>query len=260
MKILAIANNKGGCGKTATSLYLGRLLADAGLRTLLIDLDPQANLTQQSGVMVGKATIADVLSGAPGAPTIRDALIYVDCEKPAHAQSPFYLCPSEFQLANVSLGLLNDAVRGRTALRRALREIKAGFDIVIIDCPPEAGILLANALLAADGVICPAEPEQAAIDGVRRVVQVVDHIRTEYERDHPEVLGVVATRVHALAGRHREGIGIMESSILAPLLGCIPERNGASRESDLREAYRPIAERVALWARGEMRDAGPILN
>lgn len=239
-KVIAVANNKGGCGKTATSFYLGKLLAGMGVRTLLVDLDPQANLTEQ--IFIGQApTIADVLSGGPGSGDIRQAMTVVDRE------GNLWLCPGEFQLANVALGLLNDAVRGRTALRRALRSTPDSIDLVLIDCPPEAGILLVNALLAAHGVICPAEPEIAALDGVRRVAEMVDIIRTEYERDEPVMLGTVATRVDHRTNRHLDGVERMRQSALVPLLGCVPERNGASRHVDLMHHYQPIADHIADW-------------
>lgn len=244
MKTIAIANNKGGCGKTATSFYLGKLLADAGIRTLLIDLDPQANLTDQ--LFIGASiTIADVLGGAPGSGDIRHAMAPVDRD------AYLWLSPGEFQLANVALGLLNDAVRGRTALRRALRSTPNDIDLVLIDCPPEAGILLVNALLAADGVICPAEPEPAALDGVRRVAEMVAIIREEYDSDRPRVLGTVATRVDSRTNRHQDGIDAMKESGFAPLLGWVPERNGGSRHDELMFHYAPIAEQLVEWLKGK---------
>lgn len=245
MRVIAIANNKGGCGKTASTHYLGRLLAEQGIGTLLIDLDPQANLTE-SFTFVNQATttIADVLGGAMPGVNIIDAV------EMAQATDPLWLCPSEFQLANVAFGLLNDAVRGRTALRRALLFVPEHVDICLIDCPPEAGILLVNALLAADGVICPAEPEPAALDGVKRVTEMVDLIRSEYERDKPMMLGTVATRIDNRTNRHQDGVERMRQSAV-PLLGCIPERNGGNRERDLLDAYRPVAEWIAEWIGGE---------
>lgn len=244
MKTIAIANNKGGCGKTASTHYLGRLLAEMGLHTLLIDLDPQGNLTE-SFMPVNQAatTIADVLGGAgPG-------VSIVDAVEVAQLSDPLWLCPSEFQLANVAFGLLNDAVKGRTALRRALRDVPSHVDICLIDCPPEAGILLVNALLAADGVICPAEPEAAALEGVKRVAEMVDLIRSEYEREWPVMLGTIATRIDSRTNRHQDGVETMESSTLVSLLGCVPERNGENRERALLEFYCPIAGWIYRWAK-----------
>lgn len=253
MKILAVANNKGGCAKTTTAYHLGMLLATQGRRTLLIDLDPQANLSQRFLMDIDveaeswpSKTIADVLGGAVEGMDLAKA-IYVT------QTTNLFLAPSEFQLANVALGLLYDAVRGRTALQRALRTaaVEARFDAVIIDTPPEAGILLVNALLAADGVLLPAEPEGDALAGVRRVVEMVDHIRTEFDRERPIILGTVATRVDTRTNRHKDGLEIMRKSLLAPLRSTIPERNGEAREATLSDAYGQLATLIGKWVGGD---------
>lgn len=186
MKTVAICNHKGGSGKTTSAYYLGNLLAEMGLRTLLIDLDAQANLTGRFVDEIGEEispTVADALGGAVDPKvTLREVLV------PVRADAPLFLAPSELQLANTAVGLLNDAVRGRTALRRAMASIKGQFDICVIDCPPEAGITLVNALLTADRILCPAEPEPDALTGVKRIVEIVDHVRREFERDRKSVV------------------------------------------------------------------------
>lgn len=240
MKTIVLANNKGGCAKTTSTYHLGLTLAAQGQRTLLIDLDPQANLTERfyNQGYRPPTTVADVL----GAAMPIEKAIYA-----AASDRDLHLLPSEFQLANVAFGLLNDAVLGRTALRRALAPVAHAYDLVLVDCPPEAGILLVNALLAADGVLCPAEPEEAAFAGIKRVVEMVDIIRREYERDTPSVLGSVATRVDQRTNRHLDGLVTMGKSKRAPLLATILERNGANRDRDLLAAYAPVAAYVLEW-------------
>lgn len=247
MKIIAIANNKGGCGKTTTAFYLAQLLA-CQYRTLLIDLDPQANLTERFASELAlslpngyRLTIADVLGGASAKVVNLAEAIY-------SVEGNLYLCPSEPQLANVALGLLNDPVRGRTALRRALRTIDAKrFDVVVVDSPPEQGVLLVNALLAADGVICPAEPENDALMGIRRVTEMVNFIRSDDGRETPVLLGMVATKTNARANRHQDGIDLMRRSKASPLLAVIPARDGEGRDRDLRIAYQPVMDTVVTW-------------
>lgn len=242
MKILAIANNKGGCGKTTTAFYLAQLLA-CQYRTLLIDLDPQANLTERFTVEY-RLTIADVLGGASAKVVNLAEAIY-------SVEGNLYLCPSEPQLANVALGLLNDPVRGRTALRRALRTLDANhFDVVVVDSPPEQGVLLVNALLAADGVICPAEPEHDALMGIRRVTDMVHFIRSDDGRETPVLLGMVATKANGRANRHQDGIELMRRAKV-PLLAVIPARDGEGRDRDLRIAYQPVMDVVVGWMEGE---------
>lgn len=238
MKVVSICNNKGGVAKTTTAYNLGLILAGEGLRTLLLDLDPQFNLTERffdKGYQPGN-TIADVLGQG------------MAMDKATYPVGPHLsLCPSEFQLANVAFGLLNDAVRGRTALARALRPVADAYDVVLVDCPPEAGILLINALLAADGALLPAEPEPDALAGVKRVVEIVEMIRTEFERERPVVLGTLATRVDLRTNRHLDGLEIMRASTLAPLWAEIPLRNGDGRDRALLDAYEPVADRVCQW-------------
>ncbi len=244
MKVLSIANFKGGCGKTTTAYHLGKLMAGYRVRTLLIDLDPQHNLTERFYTQSGEPTIADVLGGAAPSVNLTHAVIAVKQDAPLH------LVPSEFNLANVALGLLSDVVKGRTALRRALRAVEGQYDLVIIDCPPEAGILLANALLASDGVLLPAEPERDALAGVKAVFEMASAIRDEFERASPVVLGTVAARVDVRTNRHADGLAIMDASPLAPLWGQIPERNGQLRDQELTLAYGVVAERIRDWLGG----------
>jgi len=250
MKTIAICNHKGGTAKTTSVYHIGRLLAEAGLRTLLIDLDPQANLSFRFDYE-SDYTVADVLGGALD-PRVTLAETVAVVHEGGRIVERLDLCPSEMQLANTAVGLLNDAVRGRTALRRALAEVRTAYDFCLLDCPPEAGIMLVNALLAADGVLCPAEPEADALLGVRRVAEIVDHIRREFERETPVVLGTIATKVDLRTNRHREGLKTMQASLLAPLRAVVPERNGDQRDGLLRTAYQAVADYLIAWGEGRI--------
>lgn len=244
MKTIAICNHKGGTAKTTSTYHIGCLLAEAGFPTLLIDLDPQANLSNRFWYDC-KYSIADALGGA-----VEPKVTLAEILNPVHDSGRLYLAPSEMQLANTAVGLLNDAVRGRTALRRALAPLRTTYDFCLLDCPPEAGIMLVNALLAADGVLCPAEPEADALLGVRRVAEIVDHIRREFERETPVMLGTIATKVDLRTNRHREGLGSMKASQLAPLRAVVPERNGDQRDGLLRAAYQAVADYLIAWGEG----------
>lgn len=238
MKVLSIANFKGGCGKTTSAYYLAKLMSLRRVKTLVIDLDPQHNLTDMFTPNSVGATIADVLGGlAPAVPI----------ERAIHPLGQMLtLVPSEDTLANVALGLLSDVVKGRSALRRALRQVDNWYGLVLIDCPPEAGILLANALIASDGVLLPAEPEPPAIAGIRAVADMVGLLRDELERDTPTILGTIATRIDQRTTRHAAGLKQMRS-LPAPLWGEIPERNGQLRDQELRLAYEPVTDRIYEW-------------
>ncbi len=241
MKTIAICNHKGGTAKTTSTYYLGTLLAANGLRILLVDLDPQANLSKRF-YDASTYTIADALGGAVE-PLVSLAEILV----PVDHAGRLTLAPSELQLANIAVGLLSDAVRGRTALRRALAPVKAHFDLCLIDCPPEAGIMLVNALLAADGLLCPAEPEGDALAGVQRIIEIAADIRREFERATPVLLGTIATRVDARTIRHRDGLALMQADTNASVRAIIPESNGEQRDDRLRAAYAGVAAYVTDW-------------
>jgi chromosome partitioning protein len=247
MKIVAICNHKGGSAKTTSTYYLGQLLAEAELRTLLVDLDPQANLSARFDYGC-EYTVADALGGAIE-PRVMMADTIASVYRNGRTVAGLHLCPSEMPLANTAVGLLNDAVRGRTALRRALASVKADYDICLIDCPPEAGIMLVNALLAADGVICPAEPETDALAGIKRVAEIVDHIRREFERETPVMLGTIATHVDLRTNRHRDGLDVMKSSALVPLRGIVRESNGEQRDDNLRMSYAQVSIFLRDWVK-----------
>lgn len=252
MRTVVIANNKGGCGKTTTAYHLGRLMAGQRLRTLLVDLDPQANLSGRFEAHWDH-TVDDVLGGATAARCVaQDAIIEVGLDGYLH------LLPSSDELANVALGLLHDVIVGRMALRRALRQVQDQYDLAIVDCPPEAGILLANALFAADGILLAAEPEEDALAGAARVVQMAAAVREDRERETPAVLGIVATRIDRRTTRHDAGLIYINQhqAEYGPLVGTIPERNGQLRNQELTLGYQPTADALVAWLNGKKAVVG----
>jgi chromosome partitioning protein len=244
MKTLIIANNKGGCGKTTTAYHLGRLLAGHRHRTLLVDLDPQANLSGRF-TLTWDLTIDDVLGGATAARCTME-------QATTHVADYLHLVAASDDLANVALGLLHDVIVGRMALRRALRSVEPLYEVAIIDCPPEAGILLANALFAADGILLVAEPEEDALTGAQRVAAMAAAVREDRERKTPAVIGLVASRVDLRTNRHQAGLVYMQNNPqIGPFLGFVPERNGQLRDQELTLAYQPVAEHLETWLKGD---------
>ncbi len=180
MKTFVIANQKGGVGKTTTALNLGAGLANLGKKVLLIDLDPQANLS--SGVGFKKAnnqeerpasekeasykSIYDVLvNNTP----LSSVFISTDIEN-------LYLVPSHLSLAGAEIEIVNMLAR-ETLLKKALQEFKEPFDYVFIDCPPSLGLLTINALTAADHVLIPIQCEYFALEGLSQLIQTLDLVR-----------------------------------------------------------------------------------
>lgn len=185
MKIVAIANQKGGVGKTTTAVNLGSALAELGHRILLIDLDPQANTTSSFGLqglegislyepLLGNASITDKIF-----PTRRDDLFIVPAD--------LDLAGAEVEIARMPNHL--------TRLAETLEPLQAdqSFDFVFIDCPPSLGILMSNALAAADELLTPIQCEYFALEGLVKIVRLVERVRDAGANKRLELAGIVMT-------------------------------------------------------------------
>lgn len=183
MKVIAIANQKGGVAKTTTTHNLGVALAAKGKRCLLIDLDSQASLTISVGLepLEVKRTIVDLLR--------KDGVPAQECIK--RIRSRLHIITSIIDLAPMEMELLSRASREKI-LDRALRPIREEYDFILIDCPPQLSILTINALSCADGVMIPVKTDYLAYRGL---TQLYDSIEEIQELINPElkVLGVIAT-------------------------------------------------------------------
>ena len=178
-KIYALANQKGGVGKTTTAINLAACLAEAGERALVVDLDPQANATSGLGMRANGTSSYDLLDGAPIA----------ELAKPTQFANLF-LIPSKPELGGASVEL-SQRDDGDRYLAQAL-EHTDGFDFVLLDCPPSLGPLTVNALAAADRVVVPVQTEYYALEGLAQLVQSINLIKT---RLNPklEIAGVLLT-------------------------------------------------------------------
>ncbi len=166
-RILAIANQKGGVGKTTTSVNLAAALASYGQRVLLVDLDPQGNATMGSGEEKHRLQVSvyEVLTGAaPIAAAIRRA-----------AGGDYDLLPANGDLTAAEVELLGAANKERR-LDAALAEVRHHYDYVLIDCPPALSMLTVNALAASDGVIIPMQCEYYALEGLSDLVNTIARI------------------------------------------------------------------------------------
>jgi chromosome partitioning protein len=163
--VLALANQKGGVGKTTTAVNLAACLAEAGGRTLVVDLDPQANATSGLGERVGKASTYDLLDGAP----LEDVAGGTRFEN-------LDLVPSNPELAGAAVELARRE-DGETFLPEALGASRDRYDFVFVDCPPSLGPLTVNGLAAADGVLAPVQCEYYALEGLAQLLQSVDLVR-----------------------------------------------------------------------------------
>ena len=164
---IAVLSQKGGTGKTTAVRTLTDIFRRAGLSTLAIDLDPQGNLSDYFDVDPdADPTVSDVLTGrAQASEAVHDDVI-----------------PANLQLAEAELALGGKMGRELT-LRRALRDVQRGYDIVLVDCPPALGLLTVNALVAADHALLSAEAQYFALQGVEQAIEVIDLARDNLNPD-----------------------------------------------------------------------------
>ena len=194
-RIVALCNQKGGVGKTTTTINLGAALAGFGRRVLLVDFDPQGALSVGLGVNPGQLdrTVYNLLM---------DRGAHVDDVLLKSSVSGMDLVPSNIDLSAAEVQLVGEVAREQT-LQRALEPIVEEYDYVLIDCQPSLGLLTVNALTAAHGVLIPLECEYFALRGVALLMQTIDKVR---ERLNPqlEVDGVLATMFDARTLHSRE--------------------------------------------------------
>ena len=165
-KIIAVANQKGGVGKTTTTVSLSAYLAEQGKRVLLVDADPQGNATSGVNAEAGKYTLYEAL--------LLQCEIGKTIEKTAIDR--LSVCPSDIRLAGAEIELI-EVERREYRLRAALSQVSKDYDFILIDCPPSLGLLTVNALTAANSVLIPIQTEYYALEGVTALLDTVRRVR-----------------------------------------------------------------------------------
>jgi chromosome partitioning protein len=211
VSIIAVANQKGGVGKTTSTLNLGAALQEAGKRVLLVDFDPQGNLSVAAGVVdidAAYPSIGDLLTlggrgRTLGAPTIESAIVAT----PAGLD----LVPSNGTLSAAELGLVSSLNR-ESALSVLLKPIESRYDYILIDCLPSLGLLAINALRAANGIVIPVQADFLAIQGLAQIFETIAAVRAQLNPDL-NILGVVLTLVDQRTAHSREVVRVVRSSL-----------------------------------------------
>ncbi|MEY2683836.1 MAG: hypothetical protein RJA09_980 [Pseudomonadota bacterium] len=173
-KVFCIANQKGGVGKTTTTVNLAAGLAKVGQRVLMVDLDPQGNATMGSGVNKRELplTVYDVLLGSAG---VAEAAVFSE-------KCGYHVLGANRELAGAEVEMV-ELERREKRLKTALEAVAADFDFVLIDCPPSLSMLTLNGLCAAHGVIVPMQCEYFALEGLSDLVNTIKQVHANLNRD-----------------------------------------------------------------------------
>ena len=251
-RIIALCNQKGGVGKTTTSINLGATLAEYGRRVLAVDFDPQGALSAGLGVPTHDVpTIYDLLLGSSTA--------VVDTIVPTSTPG-LDVIPANIDLSAAEVHLVNEVAREQI-LARVLRQVSDKYDVILIDCQPSLGLLTINALTAAHGVLIPLECEYFALRGVALLVETIEKVR---DRLNPAIQldGILATMYDARTLHSREVLQrVVEAfgpQVLETVIGRsvkLPDASVAAEpvtmfapEHAVTESYRQLARE--LVARG----------
>jgi chromosome partitioning protein len=182
--IYALANQKGGVGKTTTTINLGAYLAQLNQRVLIVDIDPQANATSSVGIdkhSVKSGSYEALLDLENGAPNVL-----------TNPKLKLSILPSSLALAGAEVELVDELAR-ETRLKRALEAVYNRYDYILIDCPPSLGLLTLNGLVAAsDGVLIPVQCEYLALEGLGQLAQTIERVRNALSPDL-QIRGVILT-------------------------------------------------------------------
>ena len=186
-RVISIANQKGGVGKTTTAVNLGASLAELGKQVLLIDIDPQGNTT--SGVGINKADVKyciyDVLiNDISASETVIATFV-----------NNLYIIPATIQLAGAEIELVPTISR-EVRLRRSISSMRNQFDYILIDCPPSLGLLTINALTSSDSVVIPVQCEYYALEGLSQLLSTIRLVQKHFNTSL-EIEGVLLTMLDA---------------------------------------------------------------
>ena len=200
-RVIAVVNQKGGVAKTTSCINIGAGLARLNKKVLLVDLDPQANLTYSLGIQGHESnkTIVELLDGKC---TIQDTL---------HKISNYYVIPSKLDLANLERKINSKATGRELVLKKKLQDITKIFDYVLIDCPPSASILVYNALAYANEVFIPVQCEYLSLHGLVKITSMIDEVKEDLN-NNVKISGIIATMFQSISGLNKEVLQTLQEN------------------------------------------------
>ncbi|MBP2072104.1 ParA family protein [Thermoanaerobacterium butyriciformans] len=215
-KIIAIANQKGGVGKTTTTINLGYSLSASGKKVLCVDMDPQSNMTSGFGIDDSSlnCTTYNILIEERN---IKEALITLN------EMNGISIVPSSIQLAGAEIELVPMLSR-EFRLKNSLKDIKDDYDFILIDCPPSLGLLTINALTAADSVLVPIQCEYYALEGLTQLMNTINLIKKNINHSL-EIEGVVLTMFNARTNLSIQVVDEVKKYFKGKVYGTIIPRN-----------------------------------
>lgn len=220
-RIIAISNLKGGCSKTTTTINLGAALAKSGMKVLLLDLDPQYNLTKSlEWLQLGdnKRYITNIIED------LVNGVEFDPKEGIQHHNDGMDFISANEELAGFEVSLINEIGRDQF-LKRYVAMIKDAYDFVLIDCPPSLGMLTINAFMAANGIIVPTQPEMYSMDGIGKIWKTHQKIQQSGLNAGLKIDGILITMMNNQTNytRQEKAVIVEEISKIAPVYSaCIP--------------------------------------
>lgn len=214
-RIIAIANQKGGVGKTTTSINLAACLAEKGYKVLAIDMDPQGNMT--SGFGIDKNNVEySIYDAMCGNCNLGEALLI-------NVFDNLNVVPSSRELAGAEIDFI-DVEDKQYVLKKTIKNLRKKYDFIIIDCPPALGILTVNAMTAADTVIVPIQCEFYALEGLTQLIYTIDLIKKKLNK-HLQIEGVVFTMYDSRNNLSQEVVDNVQNNLDQIIYKTVVPRN-----------------------------------